>query len=148
MMNTDRLGSTVGSKRETAESAATVITYTTRQLGRISGISRDQLAAWDDEGLLRAARGSRGRISQHTYTREQALGVIALGQLKGGGVRPVQLRRAAQLLPSIISQYVYLVFDGKMLYGRTTQEEVMELLSGAQGMHVLRVRELIRRLTA
>lgn len=122
-------------------------TYTTSALARISGISRDQLMNWNRAGLLCPERRSRGDASEMIYTREQALGVMALGELRRRGVSDRRIRGAAGLLPAVVAEFAYLVFDGQTVSARSTDAEVLELLGRLDGGgRLLRVAELAERL--
>lgn len=126
-MNLDKLGLSSDGKREAAESAATV-GYTASELARVSGITRDQLMRWAKAGLLKPLRTPRGKTAACVYTREQALGVMALGELRRCGVSERRVRAASAVLPVFVSEYAYLVFDGRQLFARSTEGEVVELL--------------------
>lgn len=139
----DKLTETVG--QMAAEKCAEEVSYTTKHLGRISGISRDQLGRWDRDRVLTPARRGIGNC-QRAYTRDQALGIMALGELRRHNVSERRIRAAAAVLP-IIAAHRYLVFDGRMLYARATAEEVVELLGKmTQGGRVLRLAPLAERL--
>lgn len=141
----DKLTSDIVGARAAVESAASA-TYTTKQLARISGISRDQLGRWDRERVLSPARRDIGNC-QRAYTRDQALGVIALGELRRNKVSERRIRAAAAGLPVLMTEHRYLVFDGCMLYAKATTEEVVELLGKmSQGGRVLRLAPLAERL--
>lgn len=121
--------------------------YTTKQLARISGISRGQLIRWDGDGLLRPKRGRvRGKIAERNYTRAQALGVIALAELGRGGVSQKRIRAASAALPEAIEEGMFLIFDGWQLYPRRTAEEALALLEERPGSRVMRVAKLMERL--
>lgn len=125
-------------------------TYSTSALAKISGISVAQLKAWDRADLLRPVRilRRRGQSTERRYTREQALGVIALGELKSSGVKGRRVRDAAALLPPALSEYAYLVFDGRLLYSKSTAEGVIDLLIHTHGIgRVLRIAPLVERLS-
>lgn len=124
-------------------------TYTTSELAKISGISADQLKEWDRSDMLRPERilRKRGRSHERRYSREQALGVIALGELKRGGVSGPRVRAAAALLPLALSDYAYLVFDGRLIYPKLTAAEAGEFLSHIPtGGRVLKVAPLLDKL--
>ena len=122
-------------------------TYTTAALAKISGISRDQLVQWDRAGLLKPARRPRGKVSERIYTGEQALGVVALGELRRCGVSDRRIRNASALLPPTLSDYSYLVFDGRMVYARSTEAEVIALFTKSKSeCRVLEVRPLLVKL--
>jgi len=148
------LAASEAGERAAAASAAEQVTYTTNELAMISGISKDQLTNWDRAGLLRPARRKRGRIetsgrgtgTRSLYSRDQALGVIALGELRRAGVSARRIRAASALLPRSIDRG-YLVFDGRLLHTRATAEQVVKLLRAkVQDCHVLTVSELVERL--
>lgn len=121
-------------------------TYTTSALARISGISRQQLMRWDRAGLLRPERRARGRASDRVYTWEQALAVIALGELQRRGVSNRRIRAASARMPPI-AERSYLVFDGDGIHAKDTPAEVVDLLSRIDGGgRVLRVETLAERL--
>jgi hypothetical protein len=119
-------------------------TYTTGRLARMSQISAGRLKRWDSEGLFRAgSRHQRGSVSDREYTFEQALGIMALGELRRGGVGDRDLRRAAALMPGSITGSKYLVFVGRMICARSEPAEVFELLDGRSG-RVIVVDTLVR----
>ena len=124
------------------------LTFTARGLAKMSGISRDQLIRWDRAGLIRAAHRHCGNRQERAYTREQALGVLALGELRRRGVSQRRIRIAAGVLPPIsIHEHAFLVFDGQLLHTRRTDAEVVDLLSGTNGhCRVLRLGRLVERL--
>lgn len=105
--------------------------YSTSVLAKMSGISAAQLKAWDRAELLRPERilRRRGRSTERRYTREQALGVMVLAELKRGGVKGRRVRAAASLLPRDLSKSAYVVFDGQFLYLKATAEEAIKLYS-------------------
>jgi DNA-binding transcriptional MerR regulator len=118
-----------------------------RQLARISGVSRDQLVRWDRAGVLRGTRVDERRNAECLYSREQALGVIALGELRKAGESDRLLKQAAELLPRTISDAAYLIFTGAVSYLKRTPEEVADLLTRAnRAARVLRVDQLVERL--
>ena len=124
------------------------MTFTTKQLARIAGITKWQLMAWDRQGLLRAARGRvRGKTADRAYTRAQALGVIALAMLRRSGVSERKIRAAAAMLPVSIEGGAFLVFDGVLL-PQVTAEEAIGLMEERPGSRVMRVAKLIERLPA
>lgn len=110
-------------------------TYSTSALAKISGISAAQLKAWDHAGLLRPVRilRRRGNSTERRYTREQALGVMALAKLKLIGVNCRRVRSAAALLPPSPSGCRYLVFDGRLFYPKATAEEAIAFLDTTSG---------------
>lgn len=121
--------------------------FTTNHLGRISGISRQQLMAWNRDGVLCAQKRLRGHVPEHVYTQEQALGILALGELKRRGVSTWRVRSWAARLPPMISECEYLMFDSSTIRGcRSVPELVKGLTLGAA--HVLTVEILMQRLTA
>lgn len=123
-------------------------TYTTGQLALISGISSKHLRRWDSEGiLLPALRKARGAVTDRIYSLSQALGIVALGELRRAGFGPGELRRAAQLMPGSIQDFKYLVFAGRMLCLRSDPEQVIELLEGRSG-RVIKVEVLLSSLFA
>lgn len=120
-------------------------TYTTGQLAQLSQISAGRLKRWDCEGTFRpAGRRARGSVLDREYTIDQALGIMALGELRRGGVGDRDLRRAAALMPGSITSYKYLVFVGRMICARSAAEEVVELLDGRSG-RVIKVAFLMER---
>lgn len=124
-------------------------TYTTSELAKISGISADQLKEWDRTDKLRPERilRKRGRSHERRYSREQALGVIALGELKRRGVSAPRVREAAALLPLALSEYAYLVFDGRLIFPKHTAAEAGEFSSDIpNGVRVVRVAPLLDKL--
>lgn len=126
-------------------------TYTGRQLAKLSGkngISRNQLARWDRAGELRAAHRNCGKVSERAYTLDQALGVIALGELRRIGFSMRQLRRAVSRLPSAISAHSNLIFDGQRIYARAWPAEFLDVCREMEGVRVLQVSELARKLAA
>lgn len=123
-----------------------VNTFTTGQLEKLSGISATRLIRWDNERVLRAnGLRDRGRLLDRAYTHEQALGVLALGELNRGGLRDRDLRKVAKALPESISSCVYLVYVCGRLCPRSTVEEVCGLLELESGRIII-VRKLTARL--
>lgn len=119
-------------------------TYSANALAGISGISRYQLIRWERAGLLRPARRARGKGL--LYTREQALGVIALGELRKRGVCDRRIRAASAALPSV-AEHSYLVFDGCTMYTRSSATDLAELVSQTTGpCIVLKMEALLERL--
>jgi DNA-binding transcriptional MerR regulator len=123
-------------------------TYTTSALARISGIiTRDQLIQWASAGLLQPARKVRGENFECVYTREQAIGVIALGELRRTGVSNRRIRAASALLPQSLTDSSYIIFDGRLLYVKSTPADALELLTRMDSsFRVLKVRDLVERL--
>lgn len=119
-------------------------TFSRRALAKISGISRGQLIRWDRDGLIRADAKPPGCF----YTREQALGILALGDLRRRGVSQRRIRTAAAVLPLISSgEHVFLVFDGQLMHARRTDAEVTDLLSGSgRACRVLKITNLAKKL--
>lgn len=123
------------------------LTYTTKQLARISGISRRQLIRWEGAGLLKAERGRvRGATGDRAYTSSQAIGVIALAELRRGGVSQRRIRAASASLPAAIEDGVFLVFDGLTLAAQGSADEAIDLLEKYPGSRVIRVATLKARL--
>jgi DNA-binding transcriptional MerR regulator len=125
------------------------LTYTTKQLARISGISKRQLIRWDQVGLLHAERGRvRGKTADRAYTRAQAIGVIALAELRRNGVSQRRIRAASGVLPEAIEEGGFLVFDGWMIYPRSTAEDAISMVEEKPGSLVMRVSKLMARLSS
>lgn len=121
--------------------------YSIRELARLSGVSRDRLYTWDRAGLLKAPRCRRGLVEDAAYTQEQALGVMALGELDRRGVSERRLRRAAALLPLSLDGRTYIVFDGSMVFARESAAEAAQLLvERACAGHVVEMGPLAKKL--
>jgi hypothetical protein len=98
--------------------------YTERTLARVSGISRDLLKAWNQSGYLKPTARARGRQVEWGYSRQQAMGVCALGRIRGE-VPDRQLGRAAAMLPMALPNGGFLIFDGRMMVVAGNAEEAM-----------------------
>lgn len=122
--------------------------YTTSQLASISGFSVDQLKEWDDARLLRPGRilRRRGKSGERRYTREQAVGLLALAQLRDGGVSGPKVRAAAGRLPATPSKVLYLVFDGRAMHPQANDAELAAMVNPSVAVRVVHVDSLLERL--
>jgi hypothetical protein len=85
--------------------------------------------------------------SRNRCIRGQAIGAIALAELRKLGVSQRRIRAAAGALPASVDDCGWLAFDGWMMYALPGAEEVLNLMEKKpRSARVFRVAPLAQRL--
>lgn len=105
---------------------------------RAVGITYRQLDYWDRTGLVSPnIRGAKGSGSQRLYSFRDVLVLKAVKRLLDTGVSLQQIRLAVEQLESYGVEHlagVTLMSDGASVYLCTSNDEVIDLINGGQGV--------------
>lgn len=105
---------------------------------RAIGISYRQLDYWDRTGLVVPnIRGAKGSGTQRLYSFRDVLVLKAVKRLLDTGVSLQQIRLAVEQLESYGVEHlsgVTLMSDGASVYLCTSNDEVIDLINGGQGV--------------
>ncbi len=118
------------------------MSYTSREVAALTGLSARQLQWWDANGIFMSAIASRrtssGGFTERRYSPMDVLELMALADLRRKGFEPSQLKHLIDTLRDYFRRRLSetlddagelrLLTDGKALFLRTPQGHVFDLL--------------------
>ena len=118
------------------------MSYTSREVAALTGLTARQLQWWDKHGIFASAIASRlttaGGHTERRYSPMDVLELLALADLRRKGFAPAQLKHLINTLRDYFRRRLSetlddagelrLLTDGKALFLRTQQGHVFDLL--------------------
>jgi DNA-binding transcriptional MerR regulator len=118
------------------------MSYTSREVAALTGLTARQLQWWDQHGIFQSAIASRptsaGGRTERRYSPMDVLELLALADLRRKGFAPAQLKHLTDTLRDYFRRRLSetlddagelrLLTDGKALFLRTMQGHVFDLL--------------------
>ena len=108
------------------------------EASRVAGITYRQLDYWARTGLIEpTVRGAKGSGSQRLYSFQDILLLKVVKRLLDAGISLQQIRTAVQHLRQRGTEdltRVTLMSDGVSVYECTSNDEIIDLLQGGQGV--------------
>jgi DNA-binding transcriptional MerR regulator len=116
--------------------------YRVPEVTKLVGISYRQLDYWARTGLLRPSiKDAHGSGSQRLYSFQDLVTLKVIKNLLDTGVSLQRVRKAVEHLRGLRKppQSLTLMSDGNRIYEASSPEEVVDLLSGGQGVFAIAV---------
>lgn len=130
-------------------------TFSSADVGRLSGVSLRQLQWWDEQKVVSPRHEGHKRI----YLTEEVVEVSVIAELRRKGFSLQKIRRVLRFLQREMGKKLVevmngsgelnLLTDGKAIYLESDRDKVIEVLKGAkQPMFLVCVSDQAKRLTA
>ena len=113
-------------------------TFTSSQVGALTGISPRQLQWWDEQGLVSPARSGRNRL----YSMADLTEVSVISELRSKGfslqrvrkvIRFLQREMGKRLIETLSSGgELHLLTDGRRIYLETSARQVIDILKNSR----------------
>lgn len=116
--------------------------YRVPEVTKLVGISYRQLDYWARTGLVRPSiKDAQGSGSQRLYSFQDLVSLKVIKNLLDTGVSLQRVRKAVEHLRGLrkAPQSLTLMSDGNRIYEASSREEVVDLLSGGQGVFAIAV---------
>jgi DNA-binding transcriptional MerR regulator len=129
--------------------------FTSREVGRLTGITPRQLQWWDERGIVIPVRDGRRRV----YSMEDLTEIAVICELRKRGLTLQKVRKVMRFLQkefgkrlaetvSGVSDY-HLLTDGRTLYLETSARQIVDILkNSAQPMFAICLSDTVRRVRA
>jgi DNA-binding transcriptional MerR regulator len=129
--------------------------FTSREVGRLTGITPRQLQWWDERGIVIPVRDGRRRV----YSMEDLTEIAVICELRKRGFTLQGVRKVMRFLQKEfgkrlaetvggVSDY-HLLTDGRTLYLETSARQIVDILkNSAQPMFAICLSDTVRRVRA
>jgi DNA-binding transcriptional MerR regulator len=128
-----------------AEGVADGLGYRAPQVCRLVGISYRQLDYWARTDLIKPSlQDARGSGSQRLYSFTDVVQLRVIKRLLDAGMSLKRIRQAVEILRQQLQKRqplaeVTLLSDGHTIYAAHTADELIDVLSGGQGVFAIAV---------
>ena len=142
-------------RRQSVPRDSVAATYGSGEVARLTGISLRQLQWWDERKVIMPEHEGHKRI----YTRQDAIEISLIGELRRKGFSLQKIRRVLRFLQrevgkrlsqsQVHSEDLQLLTDGKSIYLEYRNDRIVDILKDArQPMFLVCVSDQVRRLDA